>query len=47
MDIFHTLDGALVWADPRGERIREDAGDADEQKIMISRANRPGQGQRR
>jgi hypothetical protein len=46
MDTFRTLDGALAWAlawaDLRQERIWEDASDADEQKIMVSRANRPG-----
>jgi hypothetical protein len=42
MDTFHTLDAALFWADPHQERVSEDTSDADEQKIMVSRANRPG-----
>jgi hypothetical protein len=42
IDTFDTLEWALRWADPWQERIWEEASDADESSILVSRPKRPG-----
>lgn len=39
---FDTVDQALAWCDPHQERIWEEASDADETKLLISRDFREG-----
>jgi hypothetical protein len=42
LDTFTSVENVLAWVDPQGERIWEPASDADESKILVSRAYRPG-----
>ena len=42
MTSFASVDAVLRWIDPHHERIWEDASDADESKVLISRAYVPG-----
>jgi hypothetical protein len=38
MDTFTSVVNALAWVDPYKERVWESASDADESKVMVSRA---------
>jgi hypothetical protein len=42
IDTFETLEHALRWADPLSERIWEEAGDADESAVLVSRRKKAG-----
>jgi hypothetical protein len=42
MTSFPSIDAVLRWIDPHCERIWEAASDADESKVVISRAYVPG-----
>ena len=39
---YPTLEATLAACDPHGERVWEEASDADESKILISHAYQPG-----
>jgi len=39
---YPTLPATLAACDPHGERVWEEASDADENKILISRSYKPG-----
>jgi hypothetical protein len=42
MATFTSVENVLAWVDPQGERVWEPASDADESRIMLSRAYKPG-----
>jgi len=42
LSTFTTLQGVLDTCDPHKEHVREEASDADENKILISRGDKPG-----
>jgi len=42
IDTFNSVEEALAWCDPQGERIWEEVSDADESKLLISRDFKEG-----
>ena len=42
MNVFETMERAMQYVDPHGERIWEEPSDADESCVLISRAYKPG-----
>jgi hypothetical protein len=42
MDVFDSIESALEWIDPHQERIWEEPSDADESRLLVSRAYKPG-----
>ena len=42
IDTFNSVEDVLRWCDPHRERIWEEASDADETKILISRDYKEG-----
>jgi hypothetical protein len=42
MGTFESIENVLAWVDPQQERLWEPASDADESKVMLSRAYKPG-----
>jgi len=42
MDTFHSVEDVFGWCDPHRERIWEEASDADETKLLISRDFKEG-----
>ena len=42
IDTFNSVEDALRWCDPHRERIWEEASDADETKLLISRDFKKG-----
>jgi hypothetical protein len=43
IDTFRTLEHAMRWADPWGERIWEEPSDADESAVLVSRCKKLGE----
>jgi hypothetical protein len=42
IDTFETLELAMRWADPWSERVWEEASDADESAVLVSRRKKAG-----
>jgi hypothetical protein len=42
IDTFKSVENVLGWCDPHGERIWEEASDADETKLLVSRNFKQG-----
>jgi hypothetical protein len=41
MEVFDSLNSVMPWVDPHHERVWEEAGDADETRLMVSTRYKP------
>jgi hypothetical protein len=42
MDVFYSVKDVLEWVDPHNERVWEEPSDADESRLLVSKAYKPG-----